>query len=113
MRGEINDYGPVFWAHLLFIASTYAFPFLFSLEWLALIGILLLLQDAIVGNCILNVIQFRGTDERSFYHYYLRKLGLEAERRALDKAIAHSVPAAILTATLVWQVLLGHAPLFF
>lgn len=74
MGRKNNDFGFIFWFHLLFIVFTYLAPILFS-WWLVFIGVILLqLQYLIFGGCILTQAELGKHQYNSFYFHYLSKI---------------------------------------
>ena len=107
-----KDFSLLFWIHLTGIILVYLSPFL--LPWnliLILIG-LYYLQLLIFGNCLLTRAEFNtGRVRKTFYYYYLNKIGINLNEKKLIFVLDYVIPWLILALSLFWQVGLNHYPL--
>lgn len=106
-----NDYGIVFWIHL-FIDILFIFSWLLFSWWLIIIGaVLVQLQFIILRGCFLSKIEF-GKNEACI-PYYLHKWKLIKNKRLVRIFVGRFLPAIIMAAAIVWQVVLKIKPLIF
>lgn len=105
-----SDFGLVFWMHIFFIVSYYGCSwFLFDWKIVLLIAALLYLQYSLLPNCFLT--KFQTNETRSFYHYYLSKMGIRTDRRKVAFVSHWVLPFFVSALSIFWQVLLPHNPL--
>ena len=75
-----NDFGLIFWLHLLLILAFVASPWLIGWQWIVVLIIIFILQDKVFKKCLLTSAQLSDNmavtkDELSFYSYYFKKIG--------------------------------------
>lgn len=106
-----NDYGFLFWIHLI-ITLLFVFSWVLISWWLIAIGaILLQIQYKILGGCVFSKAEF-GSDE-AFIPYYLKKWKLIKDKENARVFTTYYLPIITLIISLVWQVILGIRPLIF
>jgi len=105
-----NDFGLIFWIHLILIVLVYTSPFLFNWRLMILFVFLYYLQIIIFNGCILTEKQFGKREYMTFYHYYFTKLGLKINKRFLYYLMRWIMPLIILSVSLVLR-LLNYNPL--
>ncbi len=66
-----NDFGLIFWIHLILIILVYASPFLFNFYIMIVLVLLYYLQIIIFNGCILTEKQFGKREYMTFYYHYL------------------------------------------
>lgn len=109
-----NDFGVIFWTHLILIFLIYSSPFLINWRLILFSLFIYYLQFFIIGNCLLTILQFRERHrEVTFHDYYLSKLGFNLDKRKMKLAINHVVPLSIFAIAIFWQILINKTPLIF
>jgi hypothetical protein len=105
-----KDYGIYFWLHLFVIVFWYVMPFLFSWYWLMFGVVFSYGQGLIINGCVLTYAQFgKGSDE-TFFAYYLRKIGINLNKKTAKLIFFWIEPIAIFSVALIWQLILGFKP---
>jgi len=110
-----NDFGLLFWIHLLVILLYVSTPIWLGWQWIILLVILFYLQNLLFKNCLLTKAQLdnRGDvdeSERSFYAYYFKKAGLRVNARWVKKYFAYSLLWTVFIISFIWQLVLDKAP---
>ena len=113
-----NDFGLLFWVHLLVILIYISTPFWLGWQWVLLIVTLFYLQNALFKNCVLTKAQLdeRGDvdeSERSFYSYYFKKMGLSVNAKWVKKYFAYSLVWTVFGVSLLWQIVFNFKPYWF
>lgn len=102
-----------FWFHLALLLGSWAAPFLVS--WPYLIGIyaIVLLQFAVLGRCVVNRLHELHDDQsnHTFYADILERLGFQPDRAKVRSFVRSWIYLVLLCVGLLWQEVLGHAPL--
>lgn len=89
-------------------------PFLISWQIGVAIYAAVMIQFAIWGKCLVN--EHHGLDEsggRIFYTDLLEKLGFNPNPRLVKTIVRQWLYPTLSLVAIVWQVVLGHAPLLF
>ena len=107
-----NDFGLIFWVHLVLIICIYISPFIISWKIILLFIFLYYLQLIVFRDCILTRKQFK-TNKRSetFYHYYLSKLGFKLDKYKVRFTADYVIPWIILIVAIILQNLFSIFPL--
>jgi len=110
-----NDFGLIFWAHLLIILAYVTSPFYLGWQWIVLFIIIFVLQDKVFKKCLLTSAQLENRqdiskEELSFYVYYFKKMGLKINSSWVKKYFAYSLLWIIFIIALLWQVGLANTP---
>src|SRR3972149_3978539 len=109
MRG--NDYGLVFWIHLIlnivFISSWLFFSWWFVLICMGLIQ----LQFIIFKGCILSKLEFKK--DEACIPYYLYKWKLIKNKKLVRFIVGRFMPLAIIAMSALWQIVFGIKPILF
>ncbi|MCD4760751.1 hypothetical protein K8R42_02520 [bacterium] len=113
-----NDFGFIFWAHLLVILAYIVSPFYLGWHWVVLIVIIFILQDKVFKKCLLTSAQLEGRedvskDELSFYVYYFKKMGLSINVSWVKKYFAYILLWLVFIFSILWQIILSKSPLWF
>ena len=113
-----NDYGLIFWIHLLVILAYLITPFVLGWQWILLIVALFYVQNFFFKNCILTKAQLdnRGDvdeSEKNFYAYYFKKMSPKVDPRWVKKYFAYSLMWTVFTISLIWQLVFSHQPYWF
>ncbi|MBU1202786.1 hypothetical protein KKH39_01955 [Patescibacteria group bacterium] len=113
-----NDFGLVFWAHLIVILVFISSPFWLGWQWILLLVILFVIQDKTAKNCVLTKAQFKDredivSEELSFYVYYFKKMGLKINAKKIKKYFAWSLLWVVFIFAVFWQLDLGQSPWWF
>ena len=100
-------------AHLVFIVFALASPFLIPWYLVLLAIVLLHLQYAIHGACILTTMQFgRGDKDMTFWYYMLNKLGFSFSKIAVKHFVDTILPLIIIALAILWQITLNYEPIW-
>lgn len=103
-----------FWIHLVFLLASWAAPFLVTWKFLIPIYSLVLLQFFFFGRCLMN--SEHGLDDsadHTFYAELMEKFGLRPNRPLVRRFVRSWIYGVFVCVAIVWQVVLGHAPLLF
>ena len=113
-NNQKNDFGLVFWVHLILLILIIASPFLFSLAVIIITIALFWIQFFIFGGCVLTFKQFGKTDpEMTFWYYLFTLLKLDVNKKKVKIAVRYILPFIIVVMTILWQSILGHDYLLF
>lgn len=112
-----NDFGLVFWAHLVVILLFISTPFWLGWQWILFLALLFVVQDKTAKNCVLTKAQFKGREdileeELSFYAYYFKKMGLKINAKKVKKYFAWVLLWAIVLLAMFWQIDLSNHAIF-
>lgn len=110
-----NDFGLIFWFHLLLILAYLSSPFWLGWQWIIILVIIFVLQDKVFKKCLLTSAQLKGRDdvsddELSFYAYYFKKMGLPINAKWVKKYFAWILMWVVIIFSLVWQMVLNKVP---
>ena len=104
-----SEYGVLFWIHL-FIVILFVFLWLFFSWWIIIIGgILLRIQDIIIGGCFISKIEFRGNE--GCIAHYLHKWHIVKNKKRARLFIGIFLPLIVIGMAIVWQIVLKIKPL--
>jgi hypothetical protein len=111
-----NDFGLLFWVHLLVILIYISTPFWLGWQWVLLLVALFYLQNKLFKNCVLTNAQLKDREdvdesERSFYTYYFQKAGLKVNPRWVKKYFAYTLLWVFFIVSIFWQMDLAREPL--
>lgn len=96
--------------HAVLIFASYISPFVLGWKIVAIFVAFYYLQLAVLGNCVLTMVQFREKYRTtSFYSYILERLGFRPDKRKVLVVVDYVVPWVILLIALLYQVALGKA----
>ena len=104
----------VFWLHTLLVVAAWIAPFLFSWKLAVTAYVAVMIQFAIWGKCLMN--EHHGLDEsegRIFYTELLEKMGFKPNPKLVKTIVRQWLYPSLALIAIVWQVLLGNAPLLF
>jgi hypothetical protein len=106
-----NNFGIIFWTHLILIIAAYLSPILF--RWgLISIGVLyLIIQQIIWRGCVLTIAQFGKDPYNTFYYKYLTLLGFKPDKKKLKFIMTYIMPFLVLLFALFLQIILKFKPL--
>lgn len=106
-----NDYGLIFWAHLIVVLTVYLSWFLLDWRLIGLVVILYYLQLLILGNCVLTTLQFKGKNrDTTFYWYYLDKMGLKFSKTKVRLVVDFIIPPLLILIAVTYQLILNNSP---
>jgi len=112
-KKKVNEYGIVFWVHILFVIGAFGSPFFFNwifvFVWIAILEIQFLIWD----GCLLNKLQFGDQRKVTFAHHYLSKLGIHISVKRMRHIMMYYVEILVFVVTVIWQLVLGFHPLLF
>jgi len=113
-----NDFGIIFWAHLLVIIVFILTPFLLPYYIIFCLVMLFYLQNLLFKNCVLTKAQLKdkdgiAEDEASFYVYYFKKMGLRFNAQKVKKYFAWFILWLVFIFSLFWQLVLDKNTLWF
>jgi len=105
----------VFWLHLFITALAWVAPFFFSWQWSVPVYAAVMLQFAFFGRCLMNDHHEMTEDDNdaTFYSYLFEKMGFHPDRRRLKFYVRKVFYPVLATVAILWQEVLGMAPLFF
>ncbi|MFZ5954907.1 MAG: hypothetical protein ACOYT4_00620 [Nanoarchaeota archaeon] len=106
-----NNFGFIFWVHLVLIITAYSSPFLFNWKLIFIGVVFLYLQQLIYHGCILTQIQFGKDPYMTFYYQYLVLLGINVDKKKLKFFMAWIMPVLVFLFALLWQIFLKMNPL--
>ncbi len=104
----------VFWIHVLSVIGAWVMPFLISWKIALLIYATVMLQFAIWGKCLVN--EHHGLDEsdgRIFYTDLLERMGFHPRPQVVKTIVRQWLYPSLALVAIIWQVVLGHNPLWF
>jgi hypothetical protein len=103
-----------FWFYLFVTLLAWVAPFLVSWKWSIPVYAAVMLQFAFFGKCLMNEKHDMTEDQdATFYSYLLEKLGIRPNRKRLKFYVRKVFYPVLATVALIWQELLGNAPVFF
>ena len=107
-----NDFGLLFWIHLILIILVWLSPFWLSWKLILFFIFLYYLQLVIFKGCLLTQSQFniKGR-EMIFYHYYLTKFGFKIGKEKARIFVDYILPWIILIAAIIIQTRFSIFPL--
>jgi hypothetical protein len=115
-RAKIStNYGLAFWFHLFITALSWFAPFLFSWYLPIAVYVFVLFQFAFWGRCLMNgEHDLADTDnDNTFYAFILESVGFKPNRQKVKRFVRWYLYFVLTAVTLIWQVVLGNAPLLF
>lgn len=104
----------LFWLHLLSVIAAWMIPFLISWKICVVVYAVVMIQFAIWGKCLMN--EHHGLDEsdgRIFYTELLEKIGFQPNPYWVKTIVRQWLYPFLALVSVVWQLVLGHAPLWF
>lgn len=104
----------LFGLHLLSVVATWVLPFLITWKIAVAVYAAVMIQFAIWGKCLMN--EHHGLDEsggRIFYTEVLEKMGFRPNPGIVKTLVRQWLYPVLAVLAIVWQVVLGHAPLLF
>ena len=110
-----GSYGIIFWFHLFITVLSWFAPFLFSWYYLIPVYLMIVLQFMVFKRCLLNKEHALddGEDNMTFYAHLLEMVGFNFKRSSVKFFCRILLYPILTTITLVWQIVLGHAPTQF
>ncbi len=110
-----TNYGLVFWFHLFITVLSWFAPFLFTWYLPIAVYIIVLLQFAFLGRCVINrEHDLSDADEDStFYAFILETVGFKPNRKKVKRFVRWYLYFILTATTLIWQLGLGNTPLLF
>jgi hypothetical protein len=108
-----NDFGIIFWLHLVFILIAYSSPILFRWQLIFFGVLFLFLQQIIFQGCLLTHAQFGKDPYMTFYYRYLTLMGFSVNKKKLKFLMAWIMPLIVFSVSLLLQKVLGIKPLIF
>ena len=100
--------------HLIFTLGAWVFPFLVRWQVVVLVFGGVLLQFAIFGKCLLNEKHgLEESDDKTFYSFLLEYLGFKPNRKRVKFFVRQVLYIVLSIVAVIWQVVLGHSPLWF
>ncbi|MCL2094630.1 hypothetical protein FWH13_00730 [Candidatus Saccharibacteria bacterium] len=97
--------------HLALTIATYTSWLWLGWGFVALIGLVHIAYLEVYQGCHLSRKQF-GNSEDKFYEWWMSKLGIKVKDRQKTRIfMTYVVPLIVAVIALVWQVVLGFAPL--
>lgn len=103
-----------FWLHTLAVVATWVAPFLITWKIAVAVYAAVMIQFAIFGKCLMN--EHHGLDEsdgRIFYTDLLEKMGFSPNPFWVKTIVRQWLYPILAIISVLWQVVLGHAPLLF
>ena len=111
---DSSKHNAVFWFHVLITVLAWVGPFLFSWYLMVPAYLIVLLQFAIFGRCLLNSQhELDGGEDTTFYSYLLERIGIQTNKSVLKLWVRRYVYVILSLITLVWQLVMGFNPLIF
>jgi len=110
MKTKRDDFGLIFWIHLILIILAYLSPFLFNFKIMVFLVFLYYLQIIIFNGCKLTEIQFGKQSYSTFYYPYLIKLGFKINKKFIYYLMRWIMPLIVLLISLILN-LLNYNPL--
>jgi len=108
-----NDFGGVFWFHLVIIVLLYSSWMFFYWRWVAAVAILIMLQFLVLKQCLVTTMEFKSFDsDRNWTHYYLTKMGLQLNKKVVNSVVCYICPLILIGIAYCWQIVLDHKPFF-
>jgi len=104
----------LFGLHLLSVIATWLIPFLITWKICVAVYAAVMIQFAIWGKCLMN--EHHGLDEsggRIFYTELLEKIGFQPNPYLVKTIVRQWLYPILALVSIVWQVVLGNAPLLF
>lgn len=104
----------VFILHLIVTVLAWFAPFLVSWQILVPVYLIVLLQFAVFGRCLMNAEHdVEETDDATFYSHLFEKMGLRPNRSRVKFYVRKVFYPVLSVVAVVWQEGLGYAPLLF
>lgn len=104
----------VFGFHLATTLLAWVAPFLIDWRLLTLIFGTVMAQFRIFRRCLLNGQHgLEETDETTFYSHLIERMGWRPNRRLVKTFVRVYLYPALTTTAILWQYVLGNAPLLF
>lgn len=104
----------LFWLHLLSVIATWVIPFLITWKIGIMVYAAVMIQFAVWGKCLMN--EHHGLDEsggRIFYTDLLEKMGFQPNPYLVKTIVRQWLYPILALVSIVWQVVLGNAPILF
>lgn len=106
--------GLIFWLHLMVVFISWAAPFLVRWTVIVPIYLIVLLQFRFFGKCLVNQMhQLSTADDNTIYAELLEWFGFQPNHKTLKLIVHRYLYPVLIFVTLIWQVVLKHAPLWF
>ncbi len=97
----------VFWLHVLLTAGAWVAPFLISWKILVPAYLIVMLQFAVFGRCLMNEHHgLQESDDRIFYTDLLERMGFRPNRPLLKRFVRRYLYFILAAFTLLWQLVL-------
>ncbi len=104
----------IFIFHLFIMVLAWVAPFLFSWYLVVPIYLLLIVQFAVFGRCLLNKAHnLEGERGSTLYVYVFDYLNIKVNRDKLNYFIHKPFYIILTVITLTWQLVLGFMPVLF
>lgn len=100
--------------HLLGVIATWILPFMVSWPIALTVYAAVTIQFAVFGKCLMN--EHHGLKEegdRIFYTDVLEKMGFNPNPRVVKTVVRKYLYPSLAVVTLIYQLILGNAPLLF
>lgn len=112
IKDKKNDFGIIFWFHLIIIILLYTSWIFFDWKWVSIAAICLVLQFLSLKSCIVTCIEFKEVNsENNWTHYYLEKMGLNLNKEIIDFVTCYVLPTLLIVLAYCWQVIFNNKPL--
>lgn len=108
-----NNFGIIFWLHLILILIAYSSPILFRWQLIFFGVLFLFLQQIIFQGCLLTHAQFGKDPDMTFYYRYLTLMGFRVNKKKLKFLMAWIMPLIVFSISLLLQKVLGIKPPIF
>jgi len=100
--------------HLIVTLGAWFIPFLFSWPYVLFVLGAVMLQFAIFGKCLVNEHHnLEEIDHETFYSDIMERLGMQPNRKRVKFLVRRVLYPTLSVVAIVWQVVLGNAPLWF
>ncbi|MCB0530717.1 MAG: hypothetical protein H6574_03550 [Lewinellaceae bacterium] len=104
----------IFALHFFITALAWVAPFLFSWQILVPVYVVVLVQFAVFGRCLMNEgHNMEEADDATFYSHLFEKMGFQPNRTRLKFYVRKVFYPVLSVVALIWQLGLGNAPLLF
>ncbi|MCB0530712.1 MAG: hypothetical protein H6574_03575 [Lewinellaceae bacterium] len=103
-----------FGLHLLIALSAWFIPFLISWQLTVLIFGVVILQHAVFGRCLgMDTHGVSEEDGSTFYSHVFERMGFQPNKKLVRFVVRKLLYSFLAAVAVLWQYVLGHAPLLF
>lgn len=107
-----TDINSMFWAHLFVTSLAWIGPFLFWWPLMIFAYCMVQLQYKLFNRCIMNKGHaLEEVDNNTFYHFLLTKAGFRLRKDRVKFVVRERLNIFLGLFAILWQVILGFAPL--